>query len=307
MRTSFRCLCTVVLLASAAPASAQLFESVGIRAQGLGGAFVAVADDATATWWNPAGLATGPFFDALVEYDRLRPSAQQQKTIGVAVTFPALGISYYHLPINQMRIPTSTGTTATDRQESRQEPGGLGVYGLTMGQSIGAHLVVASTLKLERAGEAESDLDLGAMARYGIVQLGVSVKNVRQAEFETADGVLALDRQARAGVALLGQSSGWINAITLAADADLTTTTTIVAGETRYVAGGLELWIFRRKVGLRAGASRNTVEAKGSSASGGVSVAVMSGASVKTYLDAQYTNGSDRTRRSWGIALRSSF
>src|SRR5262245_55707491 len=307
MRTFFRCLCTVGLIAAATPASAQLYESVGIRAQGLGGAFVAVADDATATWWNAAGLATGPFFDALVEYDRLRPSDQQQKTIGVAVTFPALGISYYHLPINQMRASTSTGMSATDRQESRQEPGGLGVYGLTVGQSLGAHLVVASTLKLERAGETERDLDVGAMARFGIVQLGVSVKNVRQAEFDTDDGVLELDRQARAGIAILGQSAGWINAMTLAADADLTTTTTIVGGETRHVAGGLEVWIFHRKVGLRAGASTNTVGAKGSSASGGFSAAVMSGTSVKTYVDAQYTNGSDRTRRSWGLALRLSF
>ena len=43
-------------------AGAQIYESVGIRAQGMGGAFVAVADDATATWWNPAGLASGAYF-----------------------------------------------------------------------------------------------------------------------------------------------------------------------------------------------------------------------------------------------------
>ena len=36
------------------PASAQIVESVGHRALGMGGAFVAVADDSTATWWNPA-------------------------------------------------------------------------------------------------------------------------------------------------------------------------------------------------------------------------------------------------------------
>ena len=133
------------------------------------------------------------------------------------------------------------------------------------------------------------------------------MKNVRQAEFESADGVLALDRHARAGVALLGHSGGPISEITLAADADLTTTTTIAAGETRDVAGGLEVWMFRRRLGVRVGASGNTVGAKGSSASGGVSVAILSGAYVKTYLDAQYTNGSDSTSRGWGIAVRSTF
>ena len=33
----------------------------------MGGAFVAVADDATATWWNPAGLAGGAYFSAILE------------------------------------------------------------------------------------------------------------------------------------------------------------------------------------------------------------------------------------------------
>ena len=32
-----------------------LSHGVGARALGMGGAFVAVADDATATYWNPAG------------------------------------------------------------------------------------------------------------------------------------------------------------------------------------------------------------------------------------------------------------
>ena len=59
----------LIPLLAAAPglAQAQTFETFGIRAQGMGGAFVAVSDDATATWWNPAGLATGGFFDSVVQ------------------------------------------------------------------------------------------------------------------------------------------------------------------------------------------------------------------------------------------------
>ena len=48
------------------PAAAQPFEVVGMRALGMGGAFVAVANDSSATWWNPAGLAAGPFVDVAV-------------------------------------------------------------------------------------------------------------------------------------------------------------------------------------------------------------------------------------------------
>ena len=58
LRVALLCL---PLTAVAAPAGAQIVESVGSRALGMGGAFVAVASDSTATWWNPAGLAAGPF------------------------------------------------------------------------------------------------------------------------------------------------------------------------------------------------------------------------------------------------------
>jgi len=52
----------LVLLAGLvpAPAGAQVpvETSGGTRALGMGGAFSAVADDATAAWWNPAGLSS---------------------------------------------------------------------------------------------------------------------------------------------------------------------------------------------------------------------------------------------------------
>ena len=38
-------------------ADAQTFSHFGARATGMGGAYVAVADDATSVYWNPAGLA----------------------------------------------------------------------------------------------------------------------------------------------------------------------------------------------------------------------------------------------------------
>ena len=48
--------------AAAQAAGAGGVEVLGVRAQGMAGAFVAVADDATAAYWNPAGLGTGDFF-----------------------------------------------------------------------------------------------------------------------------------------------------------------------------------------------------------------------------------------------------
>src|SRR5689334_18656696 len=105
-------LCSVPTLASAQP-----FESIGVRAQGLAGAFVAVADDATASWWNPAGLATGAYLSAVVERGQTTepddPPAQgparRVTPTSVAVAFPALGFSYYRLRISEI---AGTGSTA---------------------------------------------------------------------------------------------------------------------------------------------------------------------------------------------------
>ena len=48
-------------------ADAQSFDQAGTRAKGMGGAFVAVADDATATWWNPAGVPNSFVVDAVLD------------------------------------------------------------------------------------------------------------------------------------------------------------------------------------------------------------------------------------------------
>ncbi len=83
---------------------AQGFELVGARARGMGGAFVAVADDASATWWNPAGLPSTLVFDGVADLGALnfvpdRPiedasSAGQDRAFLVAAALPVAALSY---------------------------------------------------------------------------------------------------------------------------------------------------------------------------------------------------------------------
>ena len=294
-------LLTVAFISSARPGFGQSFELVGVRAQGMGGAYLAVADDATATWWNPAGLATGAYFSALVEYDRPR-TPQDASIKGLAIGFPSLGLSYYRLPINQMRVSGSTGTGA----ESREEQGDLSVYGVTVGQSLGDRLVVGSTLKVVRGGQTHGDLDMGVMARFGAGRAGVVVKNIRKPSFDTASGPLELRRQARAGAALIGTTNGLVNQMAVAIDADLTRVVTRV-GEERRIAAGLDVVALGKKIGLRAGAGTNTIEERHSSFSVGGTVILVAGGYLGTYIDAQVTGGSDEARRGWGIGLRLTF
>ena len=57
--------------------SAETFKILGSRPMGMGGAFVAVADDALAQYWNPANLATQRKFD--IEIPEPIPETLPQK------------------------------------------------------------------------------------------------------------------------------------------------------------------------------------------------------------------------------------
>jgi len=282
-------------------ARAQRAEVVGVRAQGMAGAFTAVADDATATWWNAAGLAGGSFFSAVLEYGHL-PNLPDANVRGVSIAFPALGLSYYRLPISEMRPAASTGQGAAIRQDQ----GTLSELGLTVGQSLGNHFVVGSTLKVLNAGQTHTGLDLGGMVTFGLARIGLSVRNVTEGTFGAGADALTLKRQARAGFALSTGSRGVIGTGAVAVDADLTTTVT-AAGEQRRVAVGGEIWTTQRVLGFRGGVSRNLVGAEETSVSGGASAAVRRGQSLKTYVDGHVTSGSDESGLGWGLALRLTF
>src|SRR3954471_21783124 len=88
-----------LIVLSPARSDAQIYETIGIRAQGMSGAFVAVSDDATTTWWNPAGLAAGGYLNAVLEFDRVEnPTSTRARAF--ALNVPSLGLSYYRLALN---------------------------------------------------------------------------------------------------------------------------------------------------------------------------------------------------------------
>lgn len=327
----------VALLSCAAPARAQLFESVGTRAQGMGGAFVAVADDATASWWNPAGLATGAYFNAVIEKGTTTQPADPQPfdpagrlgTSGFAIAFPALGINYYRLQAAGVTPITSIAGADDGRQPGE---GGrrarlltVSQFGVTVGQSIGDHLVVGSTLKVVRGGVAVAsidaagdgldraadldvasrttgDLDLGAMAKAGRVRAGITVRNLTTPEFGDGNERTELVRQARAGLSVGTAPAAGFETFVIAADADLTRTPTAF-GDVRHLAAGVEAWVRGHRVGVRAGTSTNTVGDARGAWSTGISVAPIRG----LFIEASKTIGQDDTLSGWTTTLRFAF
>lgn len=304
---------------AASPAKAQPFEGPGARAQGIG-AFVAVADDASAVYWNPAGLASGAYFSLLMdrtdaETETFGNRGGSRSTWMLALSTPALGVSYYRLRSTTI----APGVGLPSNQLTRVESLVTHHAGLTLVQSVASHVAVGATVKVVRGVAAEGDspdaaadllddweltgvgtnrvdADLGIMVTGNLLRAGLTVRNLSRPSFETqADGALRIDRQARAGVALL-LTERW----TAAVDLDLTRNRGPF-GDLRTLAIGTEGRLTRRVV-ARGGVQLNT--AGGGDRAPSVSLGASYLAFGAVLVDAHFSTGSDRSFRGWGLAGR---
>lgn len=327
----------VLVFASASPLLAQGFEASGTRAQGMGGAFIAVSDDASATWWNPAGLGSGAFLSAIVERGQMRApadplpgdAATRQRTSGFAFAYPAMGLSYHHFRVSERGQIDSIGGVQPGRQDQRLvdpvvRSMSLSAFGITVGQSIGNHVIVASTARLLRAGavvttavgapdeleraedlavsrHTAGDLDLGAMVRVGSIRLGGTLKHVGEPGFGDGRERIVLAREGRVGVAVARGKSGVLSTFIGAVDVDVTTRTTVL-GEERRVAAGGELGLANSRLQVRGGVSANTRGARRWQRSAGLSVAVRRSVYVDAAMAPETSAGMSRT--GWSVSLR---
>lgn len=320
-------LAALSLLVAPEPAAAQIFESVGNRAQGMGGAFVAVADDATMSWWNPAGVAIAGQLSAVFErgqwtdpsvYPPSTGPAMRNTDTGFALALPGFGLSYYRVNLSELRPSVATGPDG-DGSQAVLRKFALSQYGATTGQSIGGTFTIASTAKLVRVGEVSAvsqggdgldnadgldvpvetkgDLDFGAMAALGPIRLGVTVKHLFEPEFESVGGPIVLERQARLGAAFRAGAPGAGTGLTVAFDSDLTRTRTLF-GDVRHIAVGAEGRL-RSWLGARGGFSSNTVGEARPSWSGGLSLGVSG-----FFVDGALTFGKDKSKEGWNIGVR---
>jgi F plasmid transfer operon, TraF, protein len=274
-----------------AAATAQPFETIGVRALGMGGAFVAVADDASAIWWNPAGLATGGIFSMAVDYESLD---DDRSGTGIFTATPPLGLGYVRTKVEGL-VTHQAGVTLLHTL----------VDGFTVGASLKFVRGLATLLPDDRAlGRATNsfDLDTGALYIRGPWRAGVTVRNIVEPHFDTIEGTpLRLERMARAGLAWL--QGDW----TLAVDLDVTSSSSSPVADAdedrRMLAAGTE-WRWGRRLAARGGLRLNTAgDERAPVATGGFGIAVYG----RVWVDAQVTGGSDAGDRGWGLAGRVHF
>lgn len=315
---------------------AQGLESLGSRAPALA-AFVAVADDASAVAWNPAGMVLGPLFNISISLGRSSSvpddpplpdgrAARLGSTL-VAVGAPPMGLSYYRLATTVIDGPAAAGGPRRQDGQVIVRTMVTSHLGATILQSIGNFLTVGATVKLVRGSvgvEAVSadtwesafddadtlmtesstsgDVDIGVMAAAGRLRAGLVVRNVTEPEFEDGlGGEVELKRHARVGAAWGNRWPG-VSRTIVAIDADVTRVPHH-NGERRDVAAGVEQWLMRQqRLGLRAGLRASTVGDTRTVVSGGASYAVRSG----TFIDAYYARGA-RDATAWGVAARLSY
>jgi hypothetical protein len=300
----------------------QITETAGSRALGMGGAFVAVADDATSVYWNPAGLATGSPAGMTIGWVDFQSGNQSDPpTAGAArrnSKFVSLGTWPVGLSYGQFAETSLAPTLDGLRVDSLR----LSQYGASLLQTLTPGLVVGSTVKyvrgtvvsalatgatsreaLKAAADLEGrtsghfDLDLGAMADFGRARVGLSVRNMLQPTFEgVAGNAIRLLKQARLGIAVMPT-----NGLTLAMDLDLDTVD-LRDGPRRILAFGGEDRIGRR-LAVRGGMRWSLEGSKRQVGTAGVSVSL----GRNLWVDSHYSHGKQDADRGFGAALRAGF
>jgi hypothetical protein len=310
---------TLACLVGTPARAQQVFESVGSRALGMGGAFVAVADDGSAAFWNPAGVALAPKGNLTVEWTRFQTGNQDQPPAPGPTTrtasFASFGSSNFCLSYASLQgtdmVATSSGTMAELLKTTQ--------YGATVLQGLSSGVILGSTLKLVRgfagseavAGTTGSnalsqvsslqgptvtrfDFDVGLMVNMKQVRLGLAAKNLEEPSFPEPRGTpFTLQRQVRAGIAVLPTSG-----LTLDLDFDLQAID-LRGGLRRMIAFGGEDRLGSH-LALRGGLRWSVTGDRQLVGSAGVSVALRPGA----WIDGHYTQGGLDGDRGFGIALR---
>ena len=337
MAHTFKWAIALLFVLSPTVVPAQGLADLGPRAPAMA-AFVAVADDASAVAWNPAGFVFGPFFNLSLGIGRSTRTTTDEPTfpafgdrrsqVLVAVGAPPLGISYLRETSAAVVTGSPAGGGTPDRQDEQVLVRSVttSALGATVLQSIGDYITVGGTIKVVRGGvglgttavttwdagfeaadrlslqsKTAVDADIGTMAAAGRYRAGLVLRNATSPTVGgEGDLTVRLRRHARVGLAWGDRWPGQSRTIA-AVDVDLTRVAD-VGGDRRDVAAGAERWLRTGRLAVRAGVRASTSGAARPVVSGGLSYAVRAG----TFVDGHVGRGREGLT-AWGLAVRVSY
>ncbi len=217
----------------------------GARPTGMGGAFTAVADDANAPLWNPAGIgrigAREIMFMTGVPYMGL-------ENVDISFNFASIVV-----PLNGNIFGLSWTSFSSSYQYSEN------AFNFTYSRPLTESFFIGGNIKYLGhsyliAGFDDPVFDSGESSKYGIDAdvgflfcmpnkfcIGGTIKNIIEADLGLYD-VDRLNKEVRAGIAYFPRDN-----ITIAVDVDYKEITWI------EIYGGAEAWFMNRKAALRAG------------------------------------------------------
>jgi hypothetical protein len=151
----------------------------GARAAGMGDAYTAVADDASAAYWNTAGLGWIKRAEVSLTYDKwFVDSFFQHVMASVPLSTGAMGFDIFYMNYGSFDRVDSTGLPAGASMNPFNMEG-MAAYGIQLGKQfslgIGAKFLSTSLDKTMTMGFAG---DLGLMFKTGSLSLGMAIQNL---------------------------------------------------------------------------------------------------------------------------------
>jgi len=185
---------TAVLIVSsllaAGGAGASLDRSVGgARSQGMGGAFVSVADDRSALFVNPAGMVSTGQAGVYLDYAEPQGGATNRESrigLGVPAGGTSVGLGWYRSDARDV----STESLLIVGAARKLVEGTQGSY-LSVGAGVSiASASVGGRLQSERRSrKSDVTADAGIILKpLPVVSFGYSVWNIRDADLGTSGG-----------------------------------------------------------------------------------------------------------------------
>ena len=286
----------------------------------MGGAFVAVADDATAVYWNPAGLAKGGPAGGTIDWGRFQFGNRDIPPIPGPSEGSSGLTSFGSWPVGLSLARFSSTVLVPDQFGVAEAFNTRATHmGVTVLQTLLENVVGGATVKyvrgrvqravvggttveeaLDRGSDLEGelrhdfDMDVGLLMDLQQLRFGVTWRNLFEPTLGTIAGnEIKLKRRGRLGLAYVSSAG-----VILAMDFDLDTAD-LEGGPSQNLAFGGEARL-GSKLSVRSGVRWSVKGDKRLVTSAGTSFAIR----PRMWIDTYYEYSGNDEHRGYGFALR---